>query len=215
MQANSLVAHLDHLVVTAPSLAVGKAYIKHNLGVEMQPGGEHPRMGTHNCLLKLGERCYLEVIAVNPNAPVPERPRWFGLDDPIPADKVKLTTWIARSSDIRQAAANSPVALGDIEAMSRGRLRWQITIPADGSLPLQGIAPSLIQWSDTNHPAAGLPDSDCELLDLALYHPQNEQLAAYLQAIGYADDVSVERLATAQQPYLRATIKTPSGERQL
>ena len=215
MQANTLVAHLDHLVVTAPSLAAGKAYIEQTLGVEIQPGGEHPRMGTHNCLLKLGERCYLEIIAINPNAPAPNRPRWFALDDPTAGDQVKLKTWIARSNDIGQAAAQSPLALGSIESMSRGKLQWQISIPADGSLPLQGIAPSLIQWSDANHPAAGLPDSGCELLHLALYHQQSERLAAYLQAIRYAGDVNLERLANGQAPYLRATIKTPSGDRQL
>jgi hypothetical protein len=37
-------------------------------------------MGTHNRLLKLGEGFYLELIAIDPQAPPPGRPRWFGLD---------------------------------------------------------------------------------------------------------------------------------------
>lgn len=80
---------------------------------------------------------------------------------------------------------------------------------------LQSIAPPLIQWSDTDNPAAGLPDSGCKLMHLALCHPQSEQLSAYLQAMGYAGDPNVERTSNGQQPYLRATIKTPAGERQL
>ena len=46
----------------------------------MQVGGEHPRMGTHNLLLRLGDSVFLEVLSPNPDAPPPSRPRWFGLD---------------------------------------------------------------------------------------------------------------------------------------
>lgn len=66
-------ASLDHLVVVAPTLAAGAQYVEERLGVVMQPGGKHPRMGTHNLLLRLGD-CYLEVIAPNPDAPAPTRP---------------------------------------------------------------------------------------------------------------------------------------------
>lgn len=179
----------------------------------MHPGGEHPRMATHNCLLKLGEKCYLEVIAINPNQPKPGCPRWFGLDEA--HDEVRLQTWLARSNDIRQAAANAPLALGDIASMSRGQLQWLITIRADGSMPLDGIAPSLIQWPDLNHPAGALPESGCELVRLDAYHPQTAQLAAQLQAIGFIDRIRICELAVGQQPYLLAHINTPAGLRQL
>ena len=63
-------AFIDHLTITAPSLERGAAFVAEALGVALQPGGEHPRMGTHNQLLRLGDDCYLEVIAANPVAPV-------------------------------------------------------------------------------------------------------------------------------------------------
>ncbi|WP_439000279.1 VOC family protein [Pseudomonas benzopyrenica] len=68
MRASSL----DHLVVVAPTLAAGALYIAQRLGLEMQPGGQHPRMGTHNLLLRLGD-AYLEVIAPDPDAVPPAR----------------------------------------------------------------------------------------------------------------------------------------------
>ena len=43
-------------------------------------------MGTHNQLLAIGSpafpRTYLEIIAIDPDAPAPTRRRWFDLDDP-------------------------------------------------------------------------------------------------------------------------------------
>jgi hypothetical protein len=71
---------IDHVTVTAPTLAGGAEFVRKALGVAPQAGGEHPRMGTHNLLLKLGDSMFLEVIAPNPNAPAPARPRWFALD---------------------------------------------------------------------------------------------------------------------------------------
>ena len=71
---------IDHLVIAVRSLEDGVAYITEQLGVLPVPGGEHPRMGTHNALVRLGDTTYLEVIAANPGAATPQRARWFGLD---------------------------------------------------------------------------------------------------------------------------------------
>lgn len=157
-------SHMDHMAIIAPSLEVGVEYVRQTLGVNPQAGGEHPRMGTHNCLLKLGEKFYLEVIAINPNAPQPNRPRWFQLDEPDPSQPIRLATWIARTDDIVAASTASPISLGEVEPMSRGQMNWLITIPADGSLPLHGIAPTLIQWTAGVHPAASLQESGCKLV---------------------------------------------------
>lgn len=207
--------YLDHIAITVPTLQSGVEYVRQVLGVSPQAGGEHPRMGTHNCLLKLGEKLYLEVIAVNPKAPPPGRPRWFQLDAPDPSQPIRLATWVARSDDIHAAATLAPLALGEVEAMSRGPLNWLITIPADGSLPLQGIAPALIQWSAGVHPAAGLPESGCSLLRLEGFHPEPAQVSQLLEAIGFAGDFQVSALPPGQKPYLVAHIQTPVGVRQL
>ncbi len=202
-------------MITAPTLTVGVEYVRETLGVAPQLGGEHPRMGTHNYFLKLGEKVYLEIISVNPNAPGPDRPRWFGLDELGPNRPPRLATWIARTDDIHAAAAASPVSLGNVEPMSRGKLNWLITIPKDGSLPLQGLAPTLIQWPAEVHPTSTLQDSGCFLTRLEGFHPQAGKVGGVLEAIGFQGEFSVSPLPSRELPYLVAHIQTPTGPRQL
>lgn len=205
---------LDHIAVTAPSLEAGVEYVRQALGVTPQAGGEHPRMGTHNYCLKLGEKVYLEVISINPKAPGPNRPRWFQLDEQDSNQVARLATWIVRTDDIQAAKSASPVFSGDIESMSRGQIDWHITIPKDGSLPLDGVAPTLIQWQGI-HPADTLQDLGCSLIRLEGFHSEAEQVKAMLESIGFHGDFSVSPLATGEQPYLIAHINTPTGQRQL
>ena len=103
---------LDHLVITAPSVETGIHYVQQTLGVGMERGGRHPRMGTHNALLRLGDDVYLEVIAVDPGAPPPERPRWFELDRP---GRPRLAGWVARTDDIARVHGRLGNALGTLE----------------------------------------------------------------------------------------------------
>ena len=98
--------------------------------------------------------------------------------------------------------------------MSRGHVNWHITIPKDGSLPLGGVAPTLIQWQEI-HPADTLQDLGCSLIRLEGFHPEAEKVNAVLESIGFRGDFSVSLLAPAEQPYLVAHINTPTGQRKL
>lgn len=207
-------AYIDHITITAPSLAAGVDYVREILGVSPQAGGEHPRMGTHNYLLRLGDMVFLEVIAINPDAVRPDRPRWFALDVPDATRVPRLATWVVRTDDIHAAVAAAPIPLGKVEPLSRGAYNWHITIPQDGSLPLQGIAPTLIQWQAL-HPASMLQESGCTLVRLEGFHPQAEKVSGVLDAIGFNGEFSVSPLPPGERPYLVAHIETPAGPRRL
>jgi hypothetical protein len=207
-------SYMDHLVITAPSLAVGVEYVRETLGIAPEPGGEHPSMGTHNCLLKLGETAFLEVLCVNPAAPAPNRPRWFQLDEADAAGAPRLATWVVRTTDIKAALAASPVVSGFVTPMSRGELNWLITLPRNGSLPLQGVAPTLIQWQGP-HPAVRLTDSGCALLRLEGFHPRAEKVRTMLDAIGFQGEFAVSPSLPGERPHLVAHIQTPAGPRRL
>ncbi|WP_343586545.1 VOC family protein [Herbaspirillum sp.] len=207
----------DHLVVTAATLEQGMAWVEQKLGIGMAPriGGQHVRLGTHNALMSLGPGFYLEVIAIDPSAPAPSRPRWFGLDtlagDPPP----RLAHWVARTDDIHAALQAMPLKPGIAEEMSRGALHWLITIAADGRLQCDGVLPSLIQWQSQPHPAAALPDLGCRLVKLEGRHPQAGAISAALQTIGLEDERIALRQAKTEEPVLSAAIMTPHGVRML
>jgi hypothetical protein len=203
-------AHIDHLVVTAPDLDTGAAWVRQALGVEPGPGGAHVRMGTHNRLLRLGASTYLEVIAIDPAAPAPTRARWFGLDELEADASPRLATWVVRTSDIEAALAASPVVSGYVTPMSRGDLSWRITVPRNGGLPLQGVAPTLIQWQD-KHPAATMQESGCSLVKLEGFHPRAQKVNAMLDAIGFQGEFSVSLPPEGASPRLVAHIRTPAG----
>ena len=202
----------DHLVVAATSLEEGVRWIADKLGVQPQSGGKHVTMGTHNALLRVGPRLYLEIIATDPAGVVPARPRWFDLDEPrmraTLAEGAALIHWVARTRDIGEDAPRCPEALGVITPMERGDLAWRMTIPDDGHLPARGIVPTLIQWSDARHPADRLPETGLELVTLAAEHPDPAPVRAALGALGLSDTLKV---SYGRSPRLAAMLRTPRG----
>ncbi|MGE8143940.1 VOC family protein [Pseudomonas frederiksbergensis] len=202
---------LDHLAIVAHDLDTGCAFVTRALGIDLQPGGVHPRMGTHNRLLRLGPDTYLEVIAIDPAAKRPDRPRWFAMDDLAFDAPPRLATWVARTDDIHAMTDACRAIVGHPEPMTRGSLSWQISIPADGSLPLKGLAPTLIQWEQTPHPASAMLDQGCELVVLDIFDPDPERIRALLTAINFSGPVHLHELAATSAPYLLAHIQTPTG----
>lgn len=196
----------DHLAISTTSLGEGVEAVEEALGVPLAPGGEHPFMGTHNRLLSLGAQEYLEVIAINPDAPAPGRPRWFDLDN-FPGI-TKLTNWVMRCVDL-DAALDEIVPDAHIAAqdLARGEFRWRMGIPEDGKLPFEGAIPALIEWQGP-HPAAGLPDQDCHLHRLVIAHPEARLLRNTFTGVFHDPRIIFE---DGPHKELRAEIRTPAG----
>lgn len=202
---------IDHLVVAARTLEEGVQYVEQLLDVKMQQGGKHARMGTHNYLLKLGDKIYLEVIAIDPDAAAPNHPRWFELDNLDALKKPKLITWIARTANIDAATKAFSLKHGTIEQMSRGDFEWLLSVPDDGSMPCDGIAPMLIEWKHDLHPCDKLEEKGCKLLKLEAYHKNAEPITAMVDAIGFEGPVTIHQIANDESPYLVASIQTAKG----
>jgi hypothetical protein len=207
---------LDHIVVGAASLEAGARYIREKLEVDIPRGGKHARMGTHNCVMALGAGTYLEVIAIDPEAPAPERPRWYALDDPSMRALLevgpRVITWVVRVADIIGAVKSAPVSLGAVEPFTRGELAWRLTVPEDGRLPGGGVIPHAIEWDRGLRPWEAMADPGCRLVELALTSPDTERVAATLSALGCSGCSTIVSLHPGDVPGLVARVTKPSGD---
>ena len=216
---------LDHLVVACRSLDAGRAWCEATFGVAPQPGGRHALMGTHNLLLSLASAhqplAYLELIAIDPDAPAPAQPRWFDLDDAAlqaAIDTPRLVHWVARTGDLEATVAAlraldaDPGRIVAAERMTpRGMLRWRITLPGDGRRPWAGAMPLWIQWSG-EHPSDALPASGIAIESLEVGGLTAELRAALGGLVARADGSSpVSALLTGGRG--RVTLTSPSPPR--
>ena len=216
----SVTSQVDHLVVAADTLDHGVQWCEATLGVTPRAGGVHPLMGTHNRLLQISSegfpRAYLEIIAIDPDAPPPGRHRWFDLDDATMHDAVRerprLVHFVARTADATsalKALQRLGIDRGALVQAERptpeGLLRWRISVRADGQRLFYGALPTLIQW-DAVHPADAMPPSGVSLQSLHVRHPRVADLQAAHAAIGL-EGVTAEQGA----PNLAATLATPKG----
>lgn len=169
---------IDHLAIAGETLEEARAHVEEALGVPMQAGGTHDVFHTHNALLGLEDGLYLEAIAVNPDAPLPHRPRWFDLDRF--TGPPRLTNWICRTGDLGGSLDDIPLDLGAPVDLARGDLRWRMAVPEDGILPFDNCAPAVMACSSGVHPARRLAPRIVRLRSLTIRHPQSGLLADLL-----------------------------------
>lgn len=192
-------AVIDHVVIRAATLDAGAAYVDTELGIPLAPGGAHAAMGTHNLLAGVGGP-YLEVIAVDPAAEAPQRPRWFALDEGSP--DAGLVAWVVRVPSL----PDDP-EIGPGLALARGDLSWQIAVRDDGRIPFDGAGPLAIRW-DSGAPTP--PPSAARLVSLIAIHPDPVPLARFLDDLDLAAPVSVQ---VGEAPRLLAAFDSPLGPR--
>lgn len=197
---------IDHLVYAASDLAAAVADVEERFGVRAQAGGQHIGLGTHNALVALGARTYLEIIAPDPGQPTPPFPRPFGVDG---IRHGALVSWALACDDIDAAVARARrrgYDPGEVAEMQRARptgtvLRWRLTRNSKAG----GLIPFLISWDDTEHPAGSAPRG-LTLEAFHLEHPDPPSLAAPLMALGA--DVEIRPAAAAA---LVARLSGPNG----
>lgn len=201
----------DHLVVTARTLEEGTTYVEAVLGTKLFEGGKHVKMGTHNRLLSLGHDAYLEVIAIDPNAPKPAHRRWFNLDAFTGAPR--LMNWACNTDDIEAALDAAPSGSGTPMPLKRGDLMWQMAVPEFGRLPFDDAMPALLQWHSDTRPPQMLDDIGFRMSRLDVFHPQANDLLAAFPALNKVN--GLVSVLPGPEKRLVATFATPAGERVL
>jgi hypothetical protein len=203
-----MTATVDHLVYLCPDLGSAVEDIAARTGVRPAFGGQHPGLGTHNALLSLAGRTYLEIIAPDPAQPRPaELP--FGLGT---ATQPGLRAWAVAPDDldtaVRRAASAGfgyPAIVNRRRHTPDGReLTWRMTTYPQS--PGTAVVPFLIDWGGGEHPADGAP-AGLNLYEFGLRSPEPGRLNALLRALGL--DLDVER---ASRPALSALLRGPQGQ---
>jgi len=208
---------LDHLTLIAPTLAEGTGHVRDCLGLDIPFGTRHAYMGTHNHRLQLGHGTYLEIVARDPDGIDPGRPRWFGLDNQtaVRADwhaGRRLRGWVASTEPMAPLLSRHPRVFGEEVSLPPDSPEFGFSIPKDGTLPLDGAAPSLIDHRGAPTSMDEIPDMGARLVSLTLEHPDPSAIEALLGALG------IDRAPrVVQGPALRFTarIETPQGLRTL
>lgn len=200
---------VDHLVYGSPDLPLGVEMIGRLLGVTPASGGRHLGRGTHNALVSLGYRTYLEVIAPDPKQAAPSGGRSFALDG---LHEPRLVGWAVACDELPERSERARAQgydPGPIEAMSRELptgelLYWKLTRPI-GRSEGAPILPFLIDWGESLHPSE-LSPGGVRLIRLRGVHPNPGVVRRSLAALEV--EISVTRGAVAQ---LVADIATRYG----
>jgi len=202
---------VDHVTLGTTSLDVGAAVLREALGVDIPPGGKHPDMSTHNRVMNVGDARFLELIAVDPEAPSLPHRRWFGLDDPGTiarlADAPRGVGWVVRTDHLDDLIARSPVDLGEARRMSRGQRTWRLTVHGSGGMPFAGLVPAFIEWSPGPHPSESMRFLGPRLDAIELRHPEADKLREVLHKLGVLGFVSV--LESSASPSLAFRFRMP------
>lgn len=172
---------LDHLVYLVADLPEAMRRLR-ALGLPLSPGGRHLRRGTHNALLRLGTRTYLELLAPDPRSEVAP-PRWMGIDV---GELPRMSRWaVDAGANIPGKAAllGAEVQAGQRLLSSGQLLKWQLTDP--GTELATSVLPFLIEWGESGvHPCDILPDEEVRLLELRLFHPTPESINPIMAKLG-------------------------------
>lgn len=211
---------LDHLVYGVTDLPAAVERIADATGVAPVEGGRHLGRGTRNFLAGFTPTAYLEIIALDA-----EHPAAAGTAVPFGVDRLRedrLIAWAVHPSGAAAAAAESRrlgADHGDLRGMSRlatsgATLDWRLALAepdAAGALPWGGVAPFIIDWGATRHPAADLPR--LRLAGFMLVTPDVTALRQLLGAVGATSDPPPSMVAGPAG--LRAIIAGPRGELEL
>jgi len=208
---------LDHLTVIAPTLAEGVSHVRSCLGLDVPFGTRHEYMGSHNHRLQLGNSVYLEIVALDPEGIEPDRARWFGLDnqEQVRADwdaGRRLRGWVANTDAMEAVVSTHGGAVGEKVSLPTVDPTFAFTIPKDGSLPLNGAAPSIIDHRGDTSYIASIPDLDAHLHSFTLEHPDPTRIAALYRELAIENSPVIVQ---GPEVRYRALIETPAGLKEL
>jgi hypothetical protein len=203
-----MIGYLDHILWICADLDSACSRFEQLTGVMPQYGGAHVSGATHNSIVGLGGRCYLEILAPTGTAKSDndELARWASAA----WDPRVLTYCVRCKSPLSEVAARAKVrGWQNTEVGENGRktpegtlLRWQWLVPRAAEFGL--ALPFFIDWLDSVHPSEA--QSALNLRSFAVGHPRSDELHEVLVELGSPIDTY-----RADAIQFRVTLNSPKG----
>lgn len=204
----------DHFVVGISDLEKGMSRVEELTGVRPVHGGRHPRIGTRNALISLGEHSYLEIIAPDPAADSalldPALKARFM--EPLKGmDSLTPFLWAVGSSDLESTAGLlraegivlSPPAPGARKKPDGSLLEWRASFITEPRL--DGL-PFFIEWLDpTKAPPKNSPGG-CRLHRFEISGPETATVQRVAERLSLTVGISEE-----PEQALRIELDCPQG----
>ncbi|GIS10184.1 MAG: hypothetical protein CM15mP114_09660 [Alphaproteobacteria bacterium] len=170
---------LDHIVFGSSTLEEGTEFVENILQAKLSDIGYHKDMGTHNRVIRISERVYLEVIAIDPKISNLKNRKWFNLDNSNLQSKLKkspqIIGYVIENNDMNISKYYDPF----FEA-SRDNYKWQFAMPTfknnilDREIIEAGIIPSLISWK-SEKPIYQMKKNQFELISFEIKLSESQQ----------------------------------------
>jgi len=187
---------LDHIVFGSSTLEEGTEFVENILQAKLSDIGYHKDMGTHNRVIRISERVYLEVVAIDPKRKNLKNRKWFNLDNSNLQSKLKKTPQII-GYVIEKKNINLTKYYDPFFEVSRDRYKWKFAMPTfnnnflDNEITEAGMVPSLISWK-SEKPIYHMKKNQFELISLEILLTEKQQhFNTFFKSFGEIENVSV------------------------
>ena len=187
---------LDHIVFGSFTLDEGTKFIENILQAKLSEIGYHKDIGTHNRVIRISEKVYLEVIAIDPKKSKLNNRKWFNLDNSKLQSKLKKTPQVI-GYVIENDNMNITKYYDPFFESSRDIYKWQFAMPTfnnnilNSEIVEAGMIPSLISWK-SDKPVYQMKKNQFELISLEIeLSKSQEHFNTFFKTFGQIEYVSV------------------------
>ncbi len=200
-----MITRLDHFVLAISDLERGMDEFERLTNVRPAFGGEHVLLGTHNALVSLGNKQYLEVLAPRPGAELHDVFR--GVEN---YEHLTPFRWSVATTNVATTRAQlldagfvvKPSIPGERTTADGRTLRWTMLF-LDESHDVN--APFFIEWTaDTTHPSTTTP-TGCSLRSYSVSAIDDERLRQLCAA------ANLQVAVIQGQPSMQIDLASPAG----
>ena len=187
---------LDHIVIGSFTLEDGTKFVENILQAKLSEIGYHKDIGTHNRVIRISEKVYLELISIDPKTNKLNNRKWFNLDNSKLQSKLKKSPqvigYVIENDDMNITKYYDPFF-----ETSRDIYKWQFAMPTfnknilDSEIIEAGMIPSLISWK-SDKPVYQMKKNQFELISLEIkLSKSQEHFNTFFKTFGQIEYVSV------------------------